>query len=103
MPAPTAWQRTASGFDGPLEDFDWDEFRGEGGTKQPAVTLEHLREAIGEQWLPLKEAVKALEFVAGVKRTAAYDALKKDGRFAKWLRVNASNGKVSIWKELPGE
>lgn len=74
MPAPTAWQRTASGFDGPLEDFDWNEFHGEAGGKQPAVTLEHLQEVFdnGERWLKKSEAAKALEEVAGVKRTAAY-------------------------------
>ena len=101
LPAPTAWQRTASGFDGPLEDFDWDEFRGEGGTKQPAVTLDHLREVFdnGEKWLPLKEAAKALIEAAGVKRTAAYTALEEKGRYAKCLRVNEANGKISVVRE----
>ncbi len=101
MPAPTAWQRTASGFTGPLEDFDWDEFHGEGGSKQPTVTLEHLREVFnnGEKWLPLKEAAKALEEAAGVKRTAAYKALEKKGRFAKCLRVHLTDGRLSVRRE----
>ena len=100
MPAPTAWRRTASGFTGPLEDFDWDEFHGEGGSKQPAVTLEHLREVFdnGEKWLKRAEAVEALEAVAGIKRSAAYDALKKDGRFAKCLRGHP-DGRISVRKE----
>ena len=40
----------------------------------------------GTKQLRKAEAVKALETLTGAKRTACYNALKSDGRFAKHLR-----------------
>jgi hypothetical protein len=104
MPAPTEWRRTASGFDRPLEDSDWDEFHGEGSGRPSGVTREHLQEVFGhgEKWLKRTEAAKALGETAGVS-TAAYGALEEKGRFAKWMRKNPTDGRVSIRKEAAEE
>ena len=61
---------------------------GSGGEPRKSVTLEHLAEvfgADGQNVLKRKAAVERLEYVAGIGRTAAYDALKADGPFGAYL------------------
>ena len=97
--APSAWRRTAKGFEGPIEDFDWDEFYGESTARKPAVTLEHLKQVFddGALWLSKSDAAKKLEGVADVGRSTAYDALKQEGgKFSSWLRTNPANKKMSV-------
>jgi 3-methyladenine DNA glycosylase/8-oxoguanine DNA glycosylase len=62
--------------------------RRSGGEPRKSVTLEHLAEvfgADGQNVLKRKAAVERLEDVAGIGRTAAYDALKADGPFGAYL------------------
>jgi hypothetical protein len=87
-----------------LTEFDWNEWAAGSagsGKKGRAVTLEHLREIFdnGEKWLRRSEAAAALMEAADVGRSAAYDALKKDGPFANWLRENPATGAISVQGE----
>jgi hypothetical protein len=83
----TAWHRK-NGLFVPCEDFNWDE-DGESETRAPRgnVEREHLEEMFehGAKTLTRTEAVKALQAAANVSRSAAYDALRPDGRFRHHL------------------
>jgi len=52
------------------------------------ITADDLAEIFGdgEKEITRADAVKALQTLTGAGRTACYDALKLDGRFAKQLR-----------------
>lgn len=75
----------------PIEGFDWNEWQAgsPGGTRREAkVREEHLRElfANGRNWLAVRQAAERLQELAGVGRSAAYDALKViGGRFSPLL------------------
>jgi hypothetical protein len=93
--ARSAWER-ANGLFGPVPDFDWDEF--DNPNKDNRVTItEKLMEGVferGAKHLTRPEARDALiELSAG--RSAAYEALKLEGRFGSHL--SESNGVLS-WK-----
>lgn len=98
--APSAWNRAAKGYEGPIEDFDWDEFYGESTMKKPAVTVEHLKGIFddGKTWLSKSDAAKQLMAAADVGRSTAYDALKIDGKFAKVLREHPVDGRLNFKK-----
>lgn len=86
----SAWERCDGAFN-PCPDFDWEEYD-EGATKAPReakVQPEHLRAVFaGDPWLDRSEAARRLMELAGVGRTAAYDALKPiGGRYSDILRL----------------
>lgn len=82
----TAWQREGAIEFERVEDFDWEAFDG-GGRAEPKVQEEHLREVFrGGRMLTRAIAAKALGEVAHVGRTAAYEALKSEGRLGHLLR-----------------
>ena len=86
--ARTVWKRKTGWFER-VNEFDWDAFDSGGGTKREAkVREEHLRElfADGRNWLAVRQAAERLQELAGVGRSAAYDALKViGGRFSALL------------------
>lgn len=90
MPPSTAWHRRNGLFEA-CPDFDWKEWRagsaGGGSKKRHAVELEDLAEIFedGEKVLSKNDAVKALTRLEGIGRSAAYAAIKPDGRFGDHL------------------
>jgi hypothetical protein len=83
----TPWERRGWLFE-PVPNFDFEAFDGGGTKHEPKVREEHLRELFenGRRRLKTKEAAEQLQALAGVGRSAAYDALKVfDGRFAAVL------------------
>jgi hypothetical protein len=73
----------------PVDNFDWEKFD-DGGTTQrePKVQERHIMEVFdgGRIRLTHKSAAEKLQAMAGVKHTAAYDALKvQGGRFSHLL------------------
>lgn len=85
MGAPTAWHRQ-NGLFARCEDFDWKEWD-EGGSKRRVIELDDLAKIFhsGSKTLSRTEAVKALKAHTGVGQSAAYEALKPDGRFSGHL------------------
>jgi hypothetical protein len=92
----SAWERR-NGLFAPVSEFDWDTFDNPHRDDRVTITADDLRDILenGEKQLTRPEAVKALQTLTGAGRTACYDALRLDGRFAKQLRE--SNGLLS-WK-----
>lgn len=83
----TAWHRQ-NGLFVECADFDWKEWReGSGAGRKAVVELEDLAAVFenGKRMLSKTQAVKALKDAAGIGTTAAYAALKPDGRFADHL------------------
>lgn len=82
----SVWRRR-NGLFVPVEEFDWEGFDGGGTSKRKGVTEDDLKEVFqsGEAWLPQREAVQKVMEVAGVGRTAAYEAVKLTGRFGGFL------------------
>ena len=83
-----------------LKDFDWSEWEGanSGGTRhEPKVNEEHMRQLFdnGRRWLTRKRAAERLREIANVGRSAAYQALKLDGRFADWL-IQREDGLIGL-------
>lgn len=83
----------------PIHDFNWDEWGGgkshkEAGSKRK-VTEEHLRELFADG-KPLRRSVAAarLEEIAGIKSSAAYEALKQNGPFQDILVVDQNQNIV---------
>ena len=64
--------------------------------------VEHIREVFenGRRQLALKQAAERLQEIAEVGRSAAYEALKLNGRFAGLLVRDADTGLVGM---KPGE
>ncbi len=86
----------------PLVDFDWSEWeQGTTGRKsqQRKVTGDHIRQVFdhGETWLAQSEAAERLQEIAGVGRSAAYDALKFHGHL-----IGRKDGKMGL-ADLGGE
>ncbi|MBI3413893.1 MAG: AAA family ATPase [Verrucomicrobia bacterium] len=94
----TAWTRKAGWFE-EVEKFDFEEFDGAGGARrEPKVNEGHLRDIFedGRRWCVLKVAASELEERAGVKRSAAYEALKLErGRFSNLL-TKRDDGLIGI-------
>ena len=83
----SAWVRS-NGLFAPAADFDWEAFDNAGKADRVSVTGEHMA-AIFENGAtrPTRaSAAKLLMDQFGIGRTAAYDALKLDGRFAGRLK-----------------
>lgn len=97
--ARSAWERRAGTFES-VKDFNFEEFDFGGGTKREAkVREEHLRElfADGRNWLAVRQAAERLQELAGVGRSAAYDALKvSGGRFSALLIRDSETHCISI-------
>ncbi len=86
-PAPrSAWRRVNSGYE-PLPEFDWSAYDGDQAPAEAKVKAEHLRAIFeeGRKRLPQSRAAQALMVAAKVGRSAAYEALKPNGRFAELL------------------
>jgi AAA domain/DnaB-like helicase N terminal domain len=90
----SAWHRKLSGFT-QATDFDWKEF-----DKPPAerkvITLDHIREVFGDGKRPLelKEAAHDLATLVEVTESAAYNALKADGKFS--ANISRNNGMLTF-------
>jgi hypothetical protein len=93
----SAWERR-NGLFAPVADFDWDTFDNPHPDERVRITADDLEEIFenGDKRLAKADAVRGLETLTGVKRTACYNALRLDGRFAKQLRD--ADGMLS-WKE----
>ena len=83
-----------SGFT-PATDFDWKEFD-KAPEERKIITLDHIREVFGDgkKRLELKEAAHDLATRAEVTDSAAYNALKEDGKFSAFL--SRSNGMLTF-------
>ena len=92
----SAWERR-NGLFASVSDIDWDTFDNPHKDKRGTITADDLAAVFhnGQKQLRRDEAEKALEALTGAKRTACYEALKVDGRFAKQLRE--TDGLLS-WK-----
>jgi DnaB helicase-like protein/AAA domain-containing protein len=90
----SAWHRALSGFT-PASDFDWKEFD-KPPDERKIVTLDHIREVFGngEKRLELKEAAHDLATLVKVTDSAAYNALKLDGKFS--ANLSRSNGMLTF-------
>jgi len=90
----SAWHRKLGGFT-PATDFDWNEFD-KVPEQRKTIRLDHIREvfADGKKRLDLKEAAHDLATLANVTDSAAYNALKPDGKFAEY--ISRSNGMLSF-------
>jgi AAA domain/DnaB-like helicase N terminal domain len=92
----SAWERR-NGLFSRVAEFDWETFDNPHKDERVTITADDLAEIFenGEKQLTRAEAVKALQTMTEAGRTACYNALRLDGRFAKQLRE--SNGLLS-WK-----
>jgi hypothetical protein len=81
--ARSAWERR-NGLFVPVPDFDWKTFEGD-GEKRRAVTLDDLDALFegGKRQLAKNAAVAQLMEQTGLAKTACYQSLKLDGKFAK--------------------
>lgn len=86
MGAPSAWHRKNGLFE-TCDDFDWSEWVTEGRTKRRMVEIEDLAAIFknGQKTMSKADATKALMSHARVAKSAAYEALKLDGKFARNL------------------
>jgi hypothetical protein len=92
----SAWVRS-NGLFAPVPDFDWDAFENAGKSERPTITEDDMAAVFenGAKRLKKGEAAKMLMARTGVGRTAAYEALKTDGRFDG--RLTDADGLLS-WK-----
>jgi hypothetical protein len=106
QPGPrTVWERKTAWFE-PVKDFDWEAFDNDGTShREPKVKEEHIRQAfeLGIGPLPLKQVAEKLQEIAGVGRSAAYEALKtNDGaRFAYLLVRQPGTTMISLRQPEP--
>jgi hypothetical protein len=84
----SAWRRRNGLFDGPLNDFDWEEFDSLDKVNRFAISAEDVAQIFdyGKTCLTRTEAWRALNERTGAGRTACYEALNLKGRFGKNLR-----------------
>jgi hypothetical protein len=98
----TALQLGDSGTLEEIQNFDWSEWQGatSGGNakREPRVKEAHILQLFdyGRRRMTRKQAAEELEVIAGVKRSAAYDALKLNGRFASLLAEDPSTGLIGL-------
>jgi hypothetical protein len=71
----------------PVHDFDWDAFDNPRADDRVIITADDLAEIFenGAKQLSRAEAAKALQTLTRSGRTACYNVLKSDRRFAKHL------------------
>lgn len=98
--ARSAWRRCAGIFE-EVGTFDWEAFDSGGASnRESKVKEEHIRQAfeLGIAPLPMKQVAERLQEIAGVGRSAAYEALKTgDGaRFAKLLVRQSGTAMISL-------
>lgn len=101
----TAWERCDGALFVPVQPFEWDAFDGGNIKREPKVNADHLRELFenGRRSLVLKTAAERLERIATVKRSAAYEALKLNGRFADLLVRDPDTGLVGLRPDRSAE
>jgi AAA domain len=92
----SAWERR-NGLFAPISEFDWDTFDNPQPDNRVTITADHLAEIFenSDKQLTKADAVRALQTLTEAGRTACYNALRPDGRFAKQLRE--ADGLLS-WK-----
>jgi hypothetical protein len=75
------------GLEAPVENFNWDTFDNPGAEDWITITTGDMIQVFegGSKQLSRAAAAKALQAVTGAGRTAAYAALKLDGRFGNQL------------------
>jgi AAA domain/CHC2 zinc finger len=85
--ARSAWERR-NGLFVPVAEFDWEAFDNPHKDDRVTITADDVAEIFesGEKQLTKADAAKALQALTGAGRTACYNALRLDGRFAKQLR-----------------
>jgi len=83
--ARSVWVR-GNGLFEPVSDFDWKSFEGD-GEKRRGVSLDDLDALFesGKRQLPKSNAVSQLMDQTGLAKTACYQALKPDSKFAQYL------------------
>ena len=87
----------------PIEEFEWESFDKGGESKSvPKVTIDHLKQLFQNGNLSLKksDAVRKLQAIADIGRTAAYDALNQDKWYGEYLSYR-DDGFIELL--LPGE
>jgi hypothetical protein len=91
-----AWERR-NGLFAPVVDFDWEAFDNPHPDNRVTIIADHMAEIFenGAKELRRADAAKALQALTGAGRTACYNALRPDGRFAK--NLSETNGLLS-WK-----
>jgi len=82
----SAWERR-NGLFAPVSQFDWDIFDNPQQDERVTIAADDLATVFknAEKSLTRSEVVKALQTLTGAGRTACYNALKPDGRFAKHI------------------
>lgn len=95
--ARSAWERKNGLFFVPAEGFNFEEFDSGVAKRELKVNEGHLREVFenGRRKMLLKQAAERLEEIADVRRSAAYEALKINGRFAEML-VRDADGLIGL-------
>ena len=90
----SAWHRKLSGFSS-ATDFDWKDFD-KAPEERKIIALDHIREVFGDgkKRLELKEAAHDLATLVAVTDSAAYNALKADGKFS--ANLSRSNGMLTF-------
>jgi hypothetical protein len=85
--ARSAWERR-NGLFAQVDDFDWDNLDNAHSDDRVTITADDMVEVFdsGQKRLTRADAAKALRTLTGAGRTACYNALKLNGRFAKQLR-----------------
>ncbi len=81
-----------------IDEFDWEDFdKGEGRKPAQKVTLDHLKQLFqnGNVWLKKSDAAPKLQAIAGIGRTAAYEALNPKNRFGEYLRCR-DDGSIGL-------
>ena len=92
----SAWERR-NGLFAPVSDFDWGSFDNPNQNDRVTITSEDIATIFenGDKQLTRNEAFKALQALTEAGKTACYNALKLDGRFAAHLSENHS---LLSWK-----
>ena len=81
----------------PCRDFDWNEFDNPSKGQPPTITEDTMRELFqGRHGAARKTLVADLEEMTGCSQSAAYNALRLDGRFNEHLQKNDG---LWLWTE----
>jgi hypothetical protein len=80
-----------------VSEFNWDAFDNPHKDDRVTITADDMADIFenGDKQLTKADAVRALQTLTEAGRTACYNALRLDGRFARQLREN--DGLLS-WK-----
>ena len=93
----SAWRRIEGGFFEASDDFDWEAFDGQSGP-MAKIREEHIFALFdfGRRSMILANAARELMKITDTKRTAAYDALKPNGRFGDLIVEDLTGGVLSL-------